>query len=228
MWQPQIAEFDRDLEVVAPDLWENPISIDRMAQTVAAQLDELRIEEPIILAGLSLGGYVALAFARQFPQRLGALILSDTKAEADDANARQNREKMIELAREQGAASVVATMLPKLLGETTRRTHPQIEETVREIGSRRSSETLIQAIRALRDRPDSTPVLAKISCPTLVIGGNEDEITSPDVMAKMAAQISGARHQTIENAGHLSSLEQPEQWNQKVRKFLCENSLLPV
>ena len=223
MWQPQIAQWETDFRVVAPDLLKNPTSIDQIAQSVAAQLDELQIEEPIVLAGLSMGGYVALSFARQFLDRLSALILSDTKAEPDDEKARENREKMIELAREKGAAGVVESMLPKLLGQTTRRTNPHIAETVRQIGSRHSSETSIRAIEALRDRPDATPFLSKINCPTLVIGGAEDEITSPDVMAKMAAQIPHSRHQTIEGAGHLSSLEQPEGWNQEVRKFLCEN-----
>lgn len=223
MWQPQITEFKSNFQVVAPDLLVNSTSIDQMAQNVAALLDELKIQAPIALCGLSLGGYVALSFVRQFPEKLGALILSDTKAAADDESARQNREKMIEVAKERGAAGVIEKMLPNLLGETTRRDKPHLIKTVREIAENHSTETLVHAIRALRDRRDSTSVLPQISCPTLAIGGAEDEISSPDVMAKMAAHIPGARHQTLEGAGHLSSLETPEQWNQKVWEFLCEN-----
>src|SRR5206468_165993 len=136
-------------------------------------------------------GYVALAFARRHPDRLAGLILADTKAEADDAAGRANRDAMIALAREKGAAAVVEKMLPKLLGDATRAAQPELVERVRGIGCRQPVDAMVAAFEGLRDRPDATPGLDRISVYTLVLVGEQDTITPPAAAEAMAARIPG-------------------------------------
>src|SRR5207248_534616 len=132
MWRPQRDEFLTSHRVIAPDLpgfggsrgFDRPPSVDVMADAVAHLLDELKIEHAVV-GGLSMGGYVALAFARRHAGRLKGLILADTRAEADDDTARANRNKLIAFARDNPAAAVAAQMLPKLVGAETRATKPQ-------------------------------------------------------------------------------------------------------
>jgi pimeloyl-ACP methyl ester carboxylesterase len=228
MWQAQLDEFSRNFRVLAPDVrgigessrFEVEMSIELLARDVALWLEEIGIYEPIALCGLSMGGYVALEFARIFPQKLAALILADTRADADSPEAKTARDEMIEYAKAHDGRAVAQKMLPKLLGETTLRQNPEIAHKVNQIAAPNRGENLAQLIAALRDRRDSTDILASISVPTLVIGGAQDVVSPPDVMAQMAAQIPGARGVVIEDAGHLSNLEQPDEFNAALREFL--------
>ncbi len=132
MWHPQVEALRGRYRVLAPDLrgfgGSSPFtaapSVETMADDVAALLDVLKVAEPVVLGGLSMGGYVALAFARRHPGRLRGLILADTRAEADSAEARANRDKTIAFARGHSAADVIEQMLPKLLGDRTRAEKP--------------------------------------------------------------------------------------------------------
>jgi pimeloyl-ACP methyl ester carboxylesterase len=164
MWRAQIDEFSRDFQVLAPDtrgLGETSAFVDEpdietLASDLATLLDFLGINEPIVLCGLSMGGYTALAFARLFPSRLRALVLADTRADADSDEAKTSRDEMIEFAREHGTRAVAHKMSTKLLGETTRRERPEIEENVAEMAAPHTGEALARIIAALRDRRDST------------------------------------------------------------------------
>ncbi|HEX9997989.1 MAG TPA: alpha/beta hydrolase [Abditibacterium sp.] len=230
MWERQIEEFSSDYEVFAPDFrgiaqttpFSDKPSIQTLADDLALWLEKLDLYGPITLCGLSMGGYVALEFARQFPQFLGRLILADTRADTDSADAKKGRGEMIEFAKNNAGRAVAQKMLPKLLGATTQRENLRVAQTVKAIASANSGENLAKIIAALRDRRDSGDVLPQIAVPTLVIGGNEDGISPTDVMAQMADQIPRARHVSIEGAGHLSSLEKPEEFNRELRKFLEE------
>jgi 3-oxoadipate enol-lactonase len=197
-----------------------PPSVEGMADDVAVWLDALRVDQPVVLGGLSMGGYVALAFARKYPARLHGLILADTRAEADSAEAKANRDKMIALAQSRPARDVIEQMLPKALAPETLSGKPEVVEEVRRIASAQRPEGIVAALRALRDRPDASGSLAAVRAPTLVLVGSEDVLTPPALAEKLAAGIPGARLEKIAGAGHLSNLEQPDAFNTAVRSFL--------
>lgn len=229
MWDAQLEYFGQTRATIAPDfrgagesaLFGQKPSIAILARDVNALLDELQIERAIV-AGCSMGGYVALEIARQFPKRLAALVLIDTRADADRDDAKKARAEMIELARANSGLEVAQKMIPKLLSETTRLEKPEIAEKVRAIASNLSGENAAKFIEALRDRADSTPILSSIAVPTLVLGGENDSIASPEIMGAMAAQIPNARHVILPRAGHLPNLETPGEFNLAIEEFLAE------
>jgi pimeloyl-ACP methyl ester carboxylesterase len=228
MWRPQLDALQADYRVLAPDLrgfggsvgFPDAPGVDRLADDAAALLDELGIREPAVVGGLSMGGYVALAFARRHAGRLRGLILADTRAEADDAEGRANRDKLIAFARDHTARDVAEQMLPKLIGPEAAAHRPQVADEVRRIASEQSPAGVVGALKALRDRPDATPGLAAIRVPTLVLVGRDDAITPRAAAEAMAQRIPRATLAEIPGAGHLSNLERPERFNAAVRAFL--------
>jgi 3-oxoadipate enol-lactonase len=228
MWRPQIESLRSDYRVVAPDLrgfgstpgFTGAPSVDQMADDAAVLLDELKIQGPVVVGGLSMGGYVALAFARRHASRLRALILADTQAGADDAAAAANRDKMIDFASKNPSTAVIEKMMPVALCAETTAKRPEVVGTVRRIASLQAPAGIVGALQALRDRPDATPGLKDIAVPTLVIVGREDAITPLAVAEKLTANIRGARLVVLEKAGHLSNLERRENFNQVVQAFL--------
>lgn len=231
MWRDQIREFADDYQIIAPDArgfgestqFAGEPSLEIVARDVAALLDALKITQPVIFCGLSMGGYTALEFARQFPQRVAGLILADTRADADSDEAKHARDEMIEFAQSHTGEEVAEKMLPKLLGQTTREHNLAVAARVRELARTLTGHNAAAMLMALRNRRDSMEILGEIKVPVLVAGGTEDEICSPEIMGEMAAQISGARHETIREAGHLSNLEAPESFNAVLREWLSEN-----
>ena len=229
MWRDQIKALQGDHHVVAPDVrgfgstpaFTGAPSVDQMADDAAALLDELKIAGPVVVGGLSMGGYVALAFARRHAARLRALVLADTRAEADDAAGRANRDKMIEFASKNPSTAVIEQMLPKMVSPETLQKRPEVVEAVKHFASLQAPAGIVNALKALRDRPDATPFLRQIAVPTLVIVGRDDALTPPATAEKLTAGIPGARMVIIEKAGHLSNLEQPEGFNRAVREFLA-------
>lgn len=228
MWRPQLAALQNEWRVIAPDLpgfggtsgFTAAPSVERMADGVAALLDALGVKEPVAVGGLSMGGYVALAFARRFPGRLRGLFLADTRAEADGAEARANRDRLIALTRARPVSEVFDQLLAKLVGDETRARRPQVVEEVRRIASAQTPEAVIAALQALRDRPNSVPHLSAIAVPALVLVGSDDSLTPPAVAETLAAGIAGSQLAVIQGAGHLANLEQPELFNTAVRTFL--------
>jgi 3-oxoadipate enol-lactonase len=230
MWRPQVEALSGEFRVLTPDLPGfgvsapiDPPTIDGMADAVARFLDAQGVTEPVALGGLSMGGYVALAFARKYPQRLRALILADTRAEPDDAVGKANRDKMIAFAGDHTAADVIDQMLPKMLSDETRARRPEVVAEVRRIASAQSITGIIAALKSLRDRPDAGPSLANINVPTLVIVGSDDALTPPAMAQRLARDVGGAQLVTIAGAGHLSNLEKPVEFTDAVRKFLSSS-----
>ena len=229
MWESQLGHFAASHRVLAPD-WPGfgdsapgrPWSIDSAADLIADWLTALHITEPVVVGGLSMGGYVAMAFARRHPAKLKALILADTKADPDDDAAKAGREKTIALAREKGAAGVIEAMLPRLLGATTLAKSPEVADRVRTIATRQSTEGVVAGLEALRDRPDATPGLRSIAVPTLVIVGAEDLVTPLEKARVLAGEIPGAALVTLPGVGHLANLEDPAGFNQAVGAFLAK------
>ena len=216
MWR-EVAERLRDrFAVLTPDLpgfcdappspgWTVDTAADALADTLAASG-----HATAVVGGNSMGGYVALAFARRHPERLAGLILIDTRAEADTPEARTGRDTNIELVAESGVAALVEKTLPRLLGKTTHATRPDLVRRVRELASAQSPSAVSAALAALRDWPDATPDLPHIRVPTLVIVGAEDELTPPTVAAGLVAATVGAELVTLPECGHLSPLEAPD------------------
>jgi pimeloyl-ACP methyl ester carboxylesterase len=228
MWAPQRSLADR-FRVVTPDLFGfggSPVpaagwTMDATADALAAFLPGIGITQPVVLGGLSMGGYAALAFARKYPDRLRGLVLADTKAEADTAQAKANRDKTIAFVRENSAEAVVEQMLPKLLGAFTLANRPDVVAEVKRIGSAQSVDGVAAGLAALRDRPDATTTLPTIRVPTLVVVGAEDTLTPPDGARTMADAIPDARLEVIPTAGHVSNLECPAEFTTAVRMFLA-------
>jgi 3-oxoadipate enol-lactonase len=228
MWAPQREALQDAYHVIAADLrgfggskaFDDPPSLDQVADDVAGLLDELKISERIVLGGLSMGGYAALAFARRHAGRLRGLILADTKAEADDAEGKANRERSIAFAAQNTARAVLDQMMPKLLAPETMTAHPELIDLLRHIATDQTPAAIIGALRAMRDRPDSSPSLSAITVPTLVVVGEKDTLTPPALAESLAARIRGAKLVRIAGAGHLSNMEKPELFNTAVRSFL--------
>lgn len=216
------------LRVIAPSCrgfggttpWgETPPSIDAMADDVAALLDALGIGPPVTVAGISMGGYVALALARRHAPRLAGLVLADTKAEADGPEARAGRDEATLRVRGGDLAGYLDTLLPKLLGKTTRAARPEVVARAREIAARADGAAVACGLRALRDRPDARDVLARVTVPTAVLVGDEDVVTPPDVVRALADGIPGATFEVVPQAGHLPNLESPTAFREAVLRL---------
>lgn len=225
MWEAQVAEFSGHRRVIAPDLRgfgqsssEDPFTIESLAEDVHQLLTSINAL-PCILGGLSMGGYVALAYVRKYPTDVRGLILADTKAAGDDLQQKEGRGKMIELVRREGSKAVAYQMLPRLVAEDVPRSRPAIAGALRTMMEACPPKTIEHALAAMRDRPDRTTELASISVPTLIIVGETDVITPVSVAQSMQERIPNATLAVIRGAGHMSPIEQPGQVNQALRRF---------
>ena len=226
MWEQQLALAELGWRVIAPDLAgfgdspASPVSsMDDYAGGVVDLLDALHIHQAVV-GGLSMGGYVAFAMMRHATRYVRALVLSDTRSQADTPEGVEGRRRMLALLEEKGPAGVADEMIPKLLGSSTLATSPEIVARVRSLILSNSAEAIAGAIRALMSRPDSTPLLHTIHCPTLIIVGEDDTLTPPGLSREMHTAIAGSELVTIPGAGHLTSMEQPAAFNDALAGFL--------
>lgn len=228
MWTPQFKGLADSYRLLAPDYpgfgasgsATEALTVDSLADLMADFLDAIGVMGTVVVIGLSMGGYVALAMARQQRQRLRGLVLADTKAEPDDDAAKAGRDAMCVVAREDGATGVFEKLLPKILSDATRTKNPTVVDEVRRIATRQSSTAIVSALMALRDRPDATAGLEQIAVPTLILVGEHDKITPPSVAESMSKRILGSQLAIIPGAGHLSNLEAPEVFNTEIRNFI--------
>jgi len=227
LWTEQIPALSNSYRVIIPDLRgfgetdasEGAATMNRMAQDVAELMDQLEIPRAVI-GGLSMGGYVALAFYKQFPSRVRGLILADTRAEADTEEGKQTRAQQAEKALAEGMAGIADAMLPKLLTPDTVSKHPEIVLFVRDMMLKMKPEGAAAALRGMAEREDQTPLLSQISVPTLILVGAEDAITPVADSEKMHRAIAGSRLVVLENAGHVSNIERTQQFNDALLEFL--------
>jgi 3-oxoadipate enol-lactonase len=196
------------------------LTMERIADDASALMDHLGLSQAVV-AGCSMGGYAALAFARRHKDRLKGLVLQDTKAAADSEEARANRAVLADKVRKVGPGAAADAFVPKLLGETTKREQPQLVERVREAILRTSREGIVDALAGLAARADSTPSLREIDAPTLVICGEEDTITPVADSETLHRGIAKSRLVVIPRAGHLSNLEQPSAYDEALEGFLA-------
>jgi 3-oxoadipate enol-lactonase len=227
LWRHQSAALSRWTRIV-PDLRgagkssvpSGEYSVARYATDCIEILDNLAVDQAVI-CGLSMGGYIAFELARRHAQRIRALILCNTKATADSPDARQDRDTMAGLAQKAGARAVADRLLPKLLARATLEAERQVGDEVRQMMVRQPVAGIVGALQALRDRPDSTPLLAAIQVPVLVIAGDDDQIAPAAGMEEMARAIPNARFALIPRAGHVAPLEQPLAVSAAVADFLA-------
>ena len=228
MWQKQIENLQDCARVIAPDLRgfggssaaAEGMTMEEYADDLARMMEIIGVNEPAVICGISMGGYIALNFVKKYPQYVAGLILADTRAEGDDETGKANRDKMIEFARTSSAKDVVTQLLPKLIGEQTRVKMPEVATEIVRIGENQEADGIVAALKSMRDRSDARKWIGDIKVPTLVVVGEEDVLTPPAMSETLRAGIPNAKLAKIRQSGHLSNLEQPAQFNAEVRNFL--------
>jgi YbgC/YbaW family acyl-CoA thioester hydrolase len=224
MWRDQLLGIQGH-RVLAPDLrgfgaterGDGSLGVGDYADDVAALLDTLGIQRAVIV-GLSMGGYVALAFAERHRERLAGLVLMDTKATPDDAAGRQGRDDAIATITAEGTAKPIAGMMEKLFAADT---PAEVRERVLAMMQRATPSAMIGALTAMRDRPDRATLLPRLAeVPALVLVGSEDRLTPPDANRFIAETLPGAEFVLVEGAGHLPAMERPATVNEALQAFL--------
>jgi pimeloyl-ACP methyl ester carboxylesterase len=234
MWRGQIDGLASRARIVAPDLRgfgassfvpgaspEDGVTMAQYADDLAALLDALAIDEPVVFCGLSMGGYVAWQFWKRHARRLAGLVLCDTRAAADTPEAAKGRRTMAERVLKEGPIVAAEAMLPKLFSRVSVEKQPQIVESTRQTILSARSEAIAAAQRGMAVRPDMTGELASIRVPALLIGGAEDAISPPAEMRSIAAAMPDARFVEIPQAGHMAPLESPASVNSQIAEFLA-------
>ena len=230
MWRHQLAGLAR-WECIAPDLRgtrsamvpsaPSAYTMTTYADDLVALLDRAQIRQAVV-CGLSMGGYIIFELFRRHPHRLRAAILCNTKALADTPEAKQGRDALAAKAQREGAPAVAAELVPKVLARETQQRQADVVREVTEMIERQPVAGIVGALHALRERPDSTPLLPRIQIPVLVLAGDDDQIAPAAAMKEMAEKIRGAEFVLIPSAGHLAPLEQPDAVNHALQRFLTQ------
>lgn len=229
MWSPQLAAFERDVPVVAPNFAgfgdmspAGPMnSMDEGADLAAEELDGKDVDRAVV-CGLSMGGYVAFSFWRRHPDRVLGLVLANTRPGADDDAGKERRRTLANRLREEGNGFLVENPPPLLSANASQELWAKVKEMIEE----QPAASIAAASVAMAERPDSTGDLAGIDVPTLVLTSTGDTLIPADASRPMAEQIPDARLEVIEGAGHLSNLEAPEEFNRLLRDHLVRCGLL--
>ena len=229
MWSDQVAALASRFRVITIDLrghgesdapyWR--YSLDQYADDVKGLLEQLKVKHAVFV-GLSMGGYLEFALYRRYPELVLGLVLADTRAEADKPEQTKWRFELAQRTAAIGSTAVIEDMLPKLLSPRRYGRDPALVERVKLIQAAAPVPGIIGDLMAMAERPDSTGLLTSIKVPALVIVGEEDVLTPPADAERIARGISGATLITIQDAGHLSNMEQPTMFNRAVEDFAAE------
>lgn len=229
MWAAQRVALERNYRVVTPDLRghgaspgpDGEWSIEAMADDVLETLDAAALTQPVVLGGLSMGGYVALAAVRKAPERFRGLILLDTRAGSDSTDAAKGRRDAADgMLTGEDVRRFAEGMLPKLFSPVTCERRPERISPVRAVIEGTRPRTVAAALRAMAARPDRTGELSEIGVPTLIVVGADDLITPPEVAKAMAGAVKGSTLVVVPEAGHLAPWENPEVVNPAILGFL--------
>jgi pimeloyl-ACP methyl ester carboxylesterase len=230
MWLAQREELADICRVITPDqrgfggspLDDDEPSLDAAADDVARLLDGKGLDK-VVLGGLSMGGYVVMAFLRRHPGRVSGLVLADTRAGADAEAGREKRLAMAQTLTDDPESSVVVDqVLPTLLGPKTQSERPLVAGRTKGFEQSAPPAAVAWAQRAMAARPDSFDTLRAVDVPTLVIVGEEDGLTPVAESEAIAEAVAGSQLVVLPRAGHLSALEDPEGFNAAVREFLAK------
>ena len=220
LWDPQVESLRDVARVLAPDLPgfgassapRTTMTMDDYAGALSATVDE-----PCVICGLSMGGYVALAFLAKHPEKVKGLILCNTRSGADDEKAREGRRASETKVEEAGVPELANGMLPKML---TPKATADLRASVLAMMARQPAPGVIAALRGMAARPDRTPMLSSIRVPTLILTGRDDTLIPPSESEAMARAIPGSRLLIIDGAAHLSNLDARVAFDAAVREFL--------
>ena len=228
MWQPQMEGLSDCARLIAPDLRghgdseavEGAYTMEAHAQDCYELLEKLGISQNAVVCGLSMGGYIALAFYRLFPHRVKSLVLVSTRAAADSPEARANRESSIRAAGEKGVRFIAESMAGRLLSAQTMRLQPHLNQELIELMSHNSLRAVQGDLDGMKVRPDSSPMLSSFLVPVLIIHGTEDTIVPLSEAQQMQSLIPQAQLCAIPEAAHLPNVEQTQSFNHCLRAFL--------
>jgi pimeloyl-ACP methyl ester carboxylesterase len=230
IWRPQAAALREEFRAITPDVRgfgesesaAGVYEMDLLADDIAALMRHLQCG-PAIMAGHSMGGYVLFAFYRKYPELVRGLILVSTRAVADTAEGKANREALALRVEQEGHQPVVEKMLGPMMAEASVRANPALQKEVEDMMRKSSISGLAGASRGMAARADATDLLVKINVPTLILAGTSDALIHHSESEKMAHAIPNARLRLLEGAGHLPSLEKPEEMNRELKNWLSAN-----
>jgi len=229
MWDFQIAGLAHMARSITPDLRGHgateptattPYTMGLLADDCLRLLDHLDCSGPVVVAGLSMGGYVALELCRRAPERVMGLILAATKATPDSEAGKAARDESARVAATEGVAAIVEGLLPKMFAPRTYEQDPELVSFLRDMMLGTTPEGMVGALAAMRDRPDSTLDLPSFTMPALVIHGEDDQLIPPAEAEATVAALPSAELVLVPDAGHMLNLEQPERFDEAVRAFL--------
>jgi pimeloyl-ACP methyl ester carboxylesterase len=227
IWDDQVAALKQSYRTITLDLRgfgssdapAGPYSMEEMAADVRALMTKIGLDDAVFV-GLSMGGYISLAFYRSYPEQVRALVLADTRASADNEEGRERRMRSAERAEREGAQAIAGEMLPMLLAPETIEKNAALVARVRAMIESNSPSAIASAQRAMAGRPDSSRLIERMNIPVLVIVGSEDSLTKVEESKAMSDKIPGSRLRVIEGAGHLSNVERPAEFNRALADFL--------
>lgn len=226
-WNPVAERLDTRYRVLLPDLrghgdsgvGEGPATMEKHAADLARVCDEAGVGRAVFV-GVSIGGYILFEFWRRYRQRVRALVLSDTRPQADSEEGRANRLKAAEDVLQRGPEPFIDSMLPKLLGESTHRARPDLVQAAKRMMMKMSPEDIAQVQRGMAVRPDSMETLKTINVPTLLLVGSEDTLTPLADAELMRQNIAGSQLRVIPRGGHYAAFEQSDATLPLLRQFL--------
>jgi 3-oxoadipate enol-lactonase len=226
-WVPAVRALASRYQLVLPDLrghgdsdaGEGPATMAKHAADLVRVLDQEQIRRAV-LAGVSIGGYVLFEFWRKNSGRVAGLVLANTKAQAETAEGRASRLEAATRVLEQGTDAYFESLLPRLLGESTRERRPDLVDGALGMMQKMSPQDVAMVQRGMAERPDSVEVLGTIQVPTLVLTGEEDVLSGVGDAHLLEQHISGSRMTVVAKAGHYSAWEQPEEVGKILRRFL--------
>jgi 3-oxoadipate enol-lactonase len=231
MWESNLGAMPEGWRAVAPELrWQPPSptgagfgaagpSMSELAGDVIDLLDHLSVTNAVVV-GCSMGGYILFEMLKSAPRYLSAVGLVSTRPGADNEEGRKNRQKMIEQVDREGVEALAAQMVTKLLGATTQRERPDLVNQVKNLIVTNTPDRVKAAVTAMMNRSDSTPLLAKIDVPALIIHGADDTLIPPSEAEGMHRAIKNSQLELIPLSGHLPNLEQPAPFDATLWQFL--------
>ncbi len=235
MWDGQIDFLKPSYRVIACDIRgfgksadeKSPLSIDLFGDDLIGFMDQSGIDKAII-CGLSMGGFIALNVMERFPERFTALILCDTQCVADTAEEREKRYKIIDEIKTEGAADFNEGFVKSVFHKDSLSNKKELVEQLKSVVSANSEHIIMQGLVALAERSETCSALGEIAVPTLIICGKEDAVTPLAQSQFMNENIRGSVLHVIDNAGHVSNLEEPDEFNKYLEGFLASLSSVTV
>lgn len=234
MWEAQLGALGNKARLIAPDLpgfGLSPMreirSLSDYAEAVVDLLDGLGVDD-VVVVGVSSGAYVAFEMIAPLGNRLKGLVIAGAIATPGTEQSPLERHRLAAEVESGGLDAASGEYIPKLLGWSARRSHPDLMPQLQEMTRENNPQGVAAALRAIADRPDFSSILPEIRCPVLCIAGAEDPLTLPELVRDMADRIPVASEVIVPAAGHLVNLEAPQAFNRELDKFLAETADFPA